>query len=132
MKYTAIEQWQHEFPIARLCAVLKVSASGYYAWLKRPPAPQQQANHSAGLAAISRHLWCAAHSCRVAGKRCSGGTQSGGPADTAGRTAWEEGTAAVSPHDPIRSDPSRCPQPAGATVHRSASEYRLAGGHHLY
>lgn len=44
MKYAAIEQWQAEFPVARLCAVLGVSESGYYAWLKRPPAPRQQAN----------------------------------------------------------------------------------------
>lgn len=44
MKYAAIEQWQGAFPIARLCQVLKVSESGYYAWLKRPPARQQQAN----------------------------------------------------------------------------------------
>jgi transposase InsO family protein len=35
MKYEAIERYKAEFPIARLCAVLEVSESGYYAWLKR-------------------------------------------------------------------------------------------------
>jgi putative transposase len=44
MKYDAIKQWQAEFPVARLCAVLKVSVSGYYAWLKRPTTARQQAN----------------------------------------------------------------------------------------
>lgn len=37
MKYEAIEQSKADFPISRLCAVLSVSESGYYAWLKREP-----------------------------------------------------------------------------------------------
>jgi putative transposase len=44
MRYAAIARCEGEFPVVRLCAVLKVSVSGYYAWLKRPLAPQQQAN----------------------------------------------------------------------------------------
>jgi putative transposase len=55
MKYAAIERWQSEFPIARLCALLKVSESGYYAWLKRPPAPRQQANQA--LQEAIRDIW---------------------------------------------------------------------------
>jgi transposase InsO family protein len=55
MRYAAIEQWQSEFPIVRLCAVLKVSESGYYAWLKRPPAPQQQANEE--LEHTIKQIW---------------------------------------------------------------------------
>lgn len=55
MRYAAIEQWQQQFPIVRLCEVLKVSESGYYAWLKRPRAPQQQANQQ--LEQKIRHLW---------------------------------------------------------------------------
>lgn len=42
MKYAAIERCQHEFPVARLCAVMKVSVSGYYAWAKRVPAGREQ------------------------------------------------------------------------------------------
>jgi transposase InsO family protein len=44
MRYAAIERWQDEFPVTRLCAVLQVSESGYYAWVKRSPGPRQQAN----------------------------------------------------------------------------------------
>ncbi|GAB5494888.1 MAG: hypothetical protein Phog2KO_51030 [Phototrophicaceae bacterium] len=37
MKYEAIQHWKDEFPIARLCKVLTVSESGYYAWVQREP-----------------------------------------------------------------------------------------------
>jgi putative transposase len=55
MRYAAIEQWQPEFPVTRLCAVLKVSVSGYYAWLKRPTALHQQANQQ--LQQTIRDIW---------------------------------------------------------------------------
>lgn len=44
MKYAAIKDCQAEFPVSRLCAVLNVAESGYYAWLKRVPSPREQAN----------------------------------------------------------------------------------------
>ena len=36
MKFTFIREHAEEFPIRRMCRVLEVSRSGYYAWLKRP------------------------------------------------------------------------------------------------
>ncbi len=44
MKYQAIEACKAEFPVSRLCAVLNIAESGYYAWLKRPPSPREQEN----------------------------------------------------------------------------------------
>jgi len=44
MRYAAVKRCQHEFPVTRLCAVLKVSVSGYYAWLKRVPGQREAAN----------------------------------------------------------------------------------------
>lgn len=55
MKYEAIKQYKAEFPIARLCAVLEVSESGYYAWLKREPCTGEVEN--ANLVEQIKHTW---------------------------------------------------------------------------
>ena len=44
MKYQAIEAYKTEFPVSRLCAVLNIAESGYYAWSSRAPSPREQAN----------------------------------------------------------------------------------------
>lgn len=56
MKYEAITQWQVEFPVARICQVLAVSESGYYAWLKRKPSARaiENAQLSQQIATIWR------------------------------------------------------------------------------
>jgi len=46
MKYSAIERARDEFPVRRLCAVLGVSESGYYAWLKHEPSLRERENAS--------------------------------------------------------------------------------------
>jgi putative transposase len=44
MRYVFIHAHQDEFPIQRMCQVLVVSPSGYYAWQKRPESAQAKAN----------------------------------------------------------------------------------------
>ena len=44
MKYQAIEACKAEFPVSRLCRVLNIAESGYYAWLNRAPSPHEQEN----------------------------------------------------------------------------------------
>jgi transposase InsO family protein len=51
-RYQFIAEQQTVYPVRRLCAVLQVSVSGFYAWLKRTPSRRAQAN--AGLAARIR------------------------------------------------------------------------------
>jgi len=45
-RYEAIEHQAGEVSVARLCAMLNVSESGYYAWKKRPPSQREQENES--------------------------------------------------------------------------------------
>jgi len=45
-RYQFIAQQQADYPIRRLCAVLKVSASGFYEWHKRKPSKRTQANEA--------------------------------------------------------------------------------------
>jgi hypothetical protein len=37
MSYANVQTCAADFPVARVCEVLEMSASGYYAWLKREP-----------------------------------------------------------------------------------------------
>jgi len=46
MKYTFIQQHAQEHRVARMCRVLTVSRSGYYAWLNRLPSKRAIANQS--------------------------------------------------------------------------------------
>jgi len=46
MTYVCVEACADEFPVSRMCAVLNVSESGYYAWLKRTPSLREQVNQT--------------------------------------------------------------------------------------
>jgi transposase InsO family protein len=43
-----IENHKEEFPILRMCQILEVSESGYYAWLKREPSERERVDKELG------------------------------------------------------------------------------------
>ena len=42
MRFQLIDEAKEEFPVQRLCQVLEVSPSGYFAWRSRPASPRQR------------------------------------------------------------------------------------------
>ncbi len=44
MKYVFIRDHRGAFPVGLMCRTLEVGVSGFYAWLKRPESPRNQAN----------------------------------------------------------------------------------------
>ena len=42
MKFQFIDAAKESFPVTRLCQVLEVSPSGYFAWRSRPASPRQR------------------------------------------------------------------------------------------
>jgi transposase InsO family protein len=54
-KYEGIEQMSVEFGVRGMCAFLGVSASGYYAWLKR--VPSEHAREDEGLQQAIESIW---------------------------------------------------------------------------
>ena len=49
MRFAFIAREKACYPVALMCRVLKVSRAGYYAWGKRPTAPQAQEDQRLGL-----------------------------------------------------------------------------------
>ena len=55
MKYAFIHVEKANFPVSVLCSVLKVSRSGFYAWLGRPKSLRQQQNDELGATILAIH-----------------------------------------------------------------------------
>jgi len=65
VRYSFIREHRKQFRVAALCRVLKVSASGYFAWLGRPESPRAAENRALMRCIKAAH----AHSRRTYGRR---------------------------------------------------------------
>ena len=69
MKYAFIASHECYFSVKRMCKVLKVTRSGYYAWCKRPPSKREQSNQvllewiKKDLSSQSQDLWQSPNLC---------------------------------------------------------------------
>jgi hypothetical protein len=63
MRFAFIDAAKAEFPVHRLCGVLRVSRGGYFAWNGRPACRRQRDEPGAagacpiGICLVERHLW---------------------------------------------------------------------------
>ena len=46
MKFRFIEKHQNKYSVGRICALLGVSRSGYYAWKNHKPSQREQLNQA--------------------------------------------------------------------------------------
>ena len=104
MRFRLVDQAKKEFPVHRLCKVLGVSQSGYFAWKNRPASWRQRQDVISagacpfGLFAVKRNLWQSAHDTRIAGRRLRNWASSNSSAHA---RKWFAGSrkAAVQAHD---------------------------------
>ena len=55
MRFVFIQAQKALFPITVLCAVLGVSASGFYAWLTRPTSARARADEQLAVQIVAVH-----------------------------------------------------------------------------
>ncbi|HYO88355.1 MAG TPA: IS3 family transposase [Candidatus Limnocylindrales bacterium] len=54
-RYQFIAAERKRWPVSRMCAVLAVSVSGFYDWVKRPPSRRAQANKVLATQIVAIH-----------------------------------------------------------------------------
>mgnify|MGYP001619938307 CR=1 FL=1 len=111
MKYRMIQRCREAFPIRLMCRCLRVSPSGYYGWVTRPPSGQAQENarlltrichlHAEADGVIgSLRVW---EDLRYAGERCGRHRvarlmRRAGPQGVPQRRAWRKKPSGIRPN----------------------------------
>ena len=135
MKYRMIQRCREAFPIRMMCRCLRVSPSGYYGWVTRPPSARAQENARLLVRIRALHadhdgvvgsprMW---EDLRYAGERCGRHRVARLMRRAAGRTA----TAAVA--EEARRGPSPWNlQSSGAGFPCGGSQHQMGDRHHLH
>jgi hypothetical protein len=137
MKYRMIQRCRDAFPIRMMCRCVRVSSSGYYGWVSRPPSARAQENARL-LARIrtlhadqdgvvgSPRVW---EDLRYAGERC--GTPSGSSPDAPGRIAGRAAASAMA-EEALRGASQWDPESSGAGLPRHGTQYQMGHRYHLH
>ena len=103
MRFALVDQAKKDFPVHRLCQVLGVSQSGYFAWKEPPGQPATARRHGdagacpLGVRPVERHLRQPAHDARACRMMALHRAPTHRPADARERPAWPA-EAAVQTH----------------------------------
>jgi hypothetical protein len=131
MKYRMIRRCREAFPTRLMCRCVRVSPSGYYGWVTRPPSGRAQGN--ARLLTRIRQLH-ADHDGVVGSPALRRGAvwpPPGGAPDAPGRTARGAAAAAVA-EKTLWSSSAWNPQSSGAGLHRDCAPYQMGHRYHLH
>ena len=114
MSFGFVDEHRHIWPVRTICAVLGISASGYYAWRGRPESRRSVENRALlddirQTHAESGGCYGAPHPCGIAGCRPADRTTSYRASDAACRHARAGGDPAPGAHD---GQPTRLPDRA--------------------
>ena len=132
MRFALIDRAKAQFPVHRLCRVLGVSQSGYFAWRGRPACRRRRRRHGAcagtcplGLCPLERHLWQSSDDAEIArNPRPGGRSPPGRPADARQRPTGSAEAAVQADHG----QPSRLAnraKPARSGLHRNSARQEV-------
>jgi putative transposase len=136
VRFALIDRAQAQFPVPRLCRMLGVGQSGYFAWRGRsalpPPARRQGAAGACplGLCIVERCLWQSPDEAGIAGRRPGDRAPPDSPADARQRSAGSAEAAVQADHGQPSRLASRA-EPARSGLHGNRARQEVGRRHLL-
>ena len=133
MKYAWIREHRDSFPVAVLCEVLEVSASGYYCWLDRPLSPraERHAQIQAAVKQVHAESYGIYGSLKITQQLQERPDLESACRNTVGdlrmvKLAWPASRQSLpADHDESRSHETACGKQAGSRLHRRCAKSQV-------